>query len=136
MKRSADVLEKLYKHLSSWSARTLPSSDVQKAIQYALSQWEALSLFLNKPEVALDNNLIENQMRPIALGRKNWLFAGSHEGAMRAAIFFTLINSCRINKVNTWSYLNDVLPRVATAKADELDQLLPNRWTLKSKEGA
>ena len=88
---------------------------MQKALQYALGQWAALSLFLTDSAISLDNNLIENQMRPIALGRKNWLFAGSHEGAMRAAIFFTLINSCRLNKINTWSYFNDVLPRLAAA---------------------
>ena len=76
------------------------------------------------------NNLIENQMRPIALGRKNWLFAGSHEGAMRAAIFYTLLNSCRLNQVNTWQYFNDVLPRLAKASADEIPSLLPHRWKL------
>ena len=114
-KQSAKVVAKLHQHLSSWSARTFPNSEVQKALQYALGQWEALTVFLRDPEIFLDNNLIENQMRPIALGRKNWLFAGSHEGAMRAAIFFTLINSCRLNKVNTWDYFNDVLPKLPTA---------------------
>lgn len=127
-KHSARILEKLHQHLSAWSARTLPNSEVQKAIQYALSQWEALMLFLTNPAIQLDNNLIENQMRPIALGRKNWMFAGSHEGAMRAAIFYTLINSCRLNKVNTWQYFNNVLPRLVKASPNEISQLLPHRW--------
>jgi hypothetical protein len=127
-KRSVEIVEKLHAHLSTWSIRTLPNSDVQKALQYALSQWEALTLFLTDPQISLDNNLIENQMRPIALGRKNWLFAGSHEGAMRAAIFFTLINSCRLNKINTWQYFNDVLPRIAADPHRDLSSLLPNRW--------
>ncbi len=118
----------------TWSARTLPQSEVRKVIQYALTQWEALTLFLSHPHVALDNNLIENQMRPVALGRKNWMFAGSHEGAMRAAIFFSIINSCRLNKVNTWLYLNDVLPRLARDEAPEL--LLPDRWVPEVKAGA
>lgn len=125
-KRSVPVLDKLRDHLTTWSARTLPQSEVQKALQYALTQWEALTLFTINPAVALDNNLIENQMRPIALGRKNWMFAGSHEGAMRAAIFFSLINSCRLNKVNAWQYFNDVLPRLAAGTAPAT--LLPNRW--------
>ncbi len=84
----------------------------------------------------LDNNLIENQMRPIALGRKNWLFAGSHEGAMRAAIFFSLINSCRLNKVNTWEYFTDVLPRLGSTRSENLPALLPNTWKPLVKDGA
>lgn len=125
--RSVPVLAQLHEHLSSWSIRSLPQSDVQRVLRYALSQWDALTLFAADPRLALDNNLIENQMRPIALGRKNWLFAGSHEGAMRAAIFFSIINSCRLNKINTWQYFNDVLPKLAAgAMAAEL---LPNRWT-------
>jgi transposase len=132
-KKSAPVIQKLHEHLMTWSARTLPQSEVRKVIQYALTQWEALTLFLSHPHVALDNNLIENQMRPVALGRKNWMFAGSHEGAMRAAIFFSIINSCRLNKVNTWLYLNDVLPRLARGEAPET--LLPDRWVPEVKAG-
>lgn len=135
-KHSTEIVSKLHLYLIEWSKRTLPRSEVQKAIQYALSQWEALTLFLTNPMVELDNNLIENQMRPIALGRKNWLFAGSHEGAMRAAIFFSLINSARMNKVNTWLYFNHVLPRLAHApKGDELTKLLPHLWKPFVKDG-
>ncbi|MBX7143684.1 MAG: IS66 family transposase [Oligoflexia bacterium] len=135
-KHSAPVLEKLRQHLLAWSARTLPSSEVQKAINYALSQWEALSLFANDSAIKLDNNLIENQMRPIALGRKNWLFTSSHEGAMRAAIFFSLINSCRLNKVNTWHYFNDILPRIQSTPRGSMALLLPHRWKPTAKDGA
>ena len=135
-KHSAPVLERLYAHLSSWSARTLPQSDVQRALKYALGQWDALSLFLSDPSIVLDNNLIENQMRPIALGRKNWMFSGSHEGAMRAAIFFSLINSCRLNKVNTWTYFNDVLPRLAANPDSDPVSLLPHKWAPSVKDGA
>lgn len=135
-KHSVALLEKLHQHLSLWSARTLPESAVQKVLQYALSQWDALVLFVKNPDLKLDNNLIENQMRPIALGRKNWLFAGSHEGAMRAAIFFSLINSCRLNKVNTWHYFNDVLPRLPTTAKENLPALLPCRWKSPVKDGA
>ncbi|MBX7143435.1 MAG: IS66 family transposase [Oligoflexia bacterium] len=135
-RHAAPILEKLQEHLLAWSARTLPSSEVQKAIHYALSQWDALSLFVNDSAIRLDNNLIENQMRPIALGRKNWLFAGSHEGAMRAAIFFSIINSCRLNKVNTWHYFNDVLPRIQSTPRDQMAQLLPHRWKATVKDAA
>ncbi len=132
-KASSPLVHALHTHLTAWSKRTLPRSPVQKAIQYVLSQWQALTLFLTHPEVMLDNNLIENQMRPIALGRKNWLFAGSHEGAMRAAIFFSLINSCRMNNVNTWDYFTDVLPRLVAARAEDLPSLLPHKWQKPAK---
>jgi transposase len=135
-KVSAPLVHELHGYLTSWSKRTLPRSPVQKAIQYALTQWEALTLFLTHPHVMLDNNPIENQMRPIALGRKNWLFAGSHEGAMRAAIFFSLINSCRLNKVNTWEYFTDVLPRLGSTRSENLPALLPNTWKPLVKDGA
>lgn len=134
-KVSAPLVLELHKHLTAWSNRTLPRSPVQKAIQYALTQWEALTLFLVHPHVRLDNNLIENQMRPIALGRKNWLFAGSHEGAMRAAIFFSIINSCRMNNVNTWEYFTDVLPRLSSAASEDLPKLLPHVWQKPVKDG-
>lgn len=135
-KHSVPILEKLHQHLTNWNERTLPNSDVKKVLNYALSQWQALSLFTTDPEIRLDNNLIENQMRPIALGRKNWLFAGSHEGAMRAAIFFSLINSCRLNKINTAHYFNDVLARIQSTPADQLGQLLPHNWAQSRKDGA
>lgn len=127
-KYSVPALEKIHHHLTNWNARVLPSSDVKKALQYALKQWDALILFVTNPLIQLDNNLIENQMRPIAIGRKNWLFAGSHEGAMRAAIFFSFINSCRLNKINTWTYFNDVLPRIQSTPKEEMRSLLPTNW--------
>lgn len=128
-KYSKPILEELKEHLTRWEAKTLPESPVCKAIKYALKQWEALELFIKDPRVKLDNNLIENQMRPIALGRKNWLFAGSHDGAMRASIFFSLINSCRLHKLNTWTYFNDVLKRLPATPQAELVNLLPHRWS-------
>ena len=135
-KHSVPLLDRLHEHVTSWSARTLPQSEVQKVIQYALTQWEALRLFTTDSRILLDNNLIENQMRPVALGRKNWMFAGSHEGAMRAAIFFSLINSCRLNKINAWQYFNDVLPRLAAGSEQDLAALLPHRWKADVKAGA
>ena len=128
--RSAPIIEQLHEYLLAWSQRTFPNSDVRKVLNYTLKQWDGLTLFLKNPHILLDNNLIENQMRPIALGRKNWLFAGSHKGAMRAAIFYTLLNSCRLNKVNSWQYFSDVLPRLVKASAAGIPNLLPHRWRL------
>ena len=76
-KKSGPVPERLHEHLTIWNAQTLPQSEARTALQYALTQWEALTLFLSHPHVALDNSPIENQVRPGALGRKNWIFATS-----------------------------------------------------------
>ena len=73
----------------------------------------------------IDNNRIENLIRPVALGRKNWLFAGSPEGAKRAAMFYSLLGSCKIKGVNLLEYLNDVLERVSDTKMSDVSQLTP-----------
>jgi len=75
----------------------------------------------------IDNNLIENQMRPVALGRKNYLFAGSHEGAKRAAVLYTVLNTCKLNGVNSFQYLYDVLRKVHVPGV-QLKELFPHNW--------
>ena len=75
------------------------------------------------------NNIAENALRPIALGRKNYLFIGSEKGGRRAAIIYSLIRSCERHKVNAWEYLRDVLARISTHPASQMDDLLPHRWT-------
>ena len=83
--------------------------------------------YLRDGRYEIDNNLIENQMRPIALGRKNYLFAGSHEGAKRAAVIYSLLNSCKINGVNSYDWLRDVLRKVHL-RGVSVNELLPHNW--------
>jgi len=128
-KESLPVLEKIKEYLEALRNRTLPQHPLSKAINYALAQWEELVIYTTEGYLDIDNNPIERQIRPVAIGRKNYLFAGSHDGAKRAAIFYSLINTCKIHKVNPWLYLQDVLRRVHIQPKSEIHQLTPLNWT-------
>ncbi len=127
--RSQPVLEKLKRWLLSSLANEPPSSELAKAIGYLLNQWTALNRFVEDGRLSLDNNLTEQQMRDIALGRKNYLFAGSHDAARRAAALYSLMRSCAQRGVPPLPYLTDVLRKLADGwKQSRLDELLPHRW--------
>ena len=100
-----------------------------KAIDYSLKRWEALTRYLDNGAVPIDNNWIENQVRPWALGRKNWLFAGSLRSGQRAANVMSLIQSAKINGLDPQAYLRDVLERLPTHKYSDIDNLLPHNWS-------
>ncbi len=106
----------------------LPKSPMGQAIQYALNQWAALCVYTTDGELAIDNNASENALRRVALGRKNWLFCGSDNGAHTAAILFSLIATCQRHKVDPFAYLRDVLTRIAAQPMNRLAELLPARW--------
>ena len=127
--RSQPVLEKLKRWLLSTLVNEPPSSELAKATGYLLNQWTALSQFVEDGRLNLDNNLCEQQMRDIALGRKNYLFAGSHDAARRAAALYSLMRSCAQHGVPPLPYLTDVLRKLADGwKQSRLDELLPHRW--------
>ena len=100
-----------------------------KAIDYSLKRWGALIRYLDDGGVPIDNNQVENQMRPWALGRKNWLFAGSLRSGRRAAAVMSLIQSARLNGHDPYEYLKDVLARLPTQKASAINELLPHSWS-------
>jgi len=103
-------------------------SAISRALDYSLKRWAALSRYLDDGAVPIDNNWAENQIRPWALGRKNWLFAGSLRSGKRAAAIMSLIQSARLNGHDQYAYLKDVLTRLPTQRASEIDQLLPHKW--------
>ncbi|SUD31799.1 protein TnpC1 [Pseudomonas fluorescens] len=103
-------------------------SAISRALDYSLKRWAALSRYLGDGAVPIDNNWCENQIRPWALGRKNWLFAGSLRSGKRAAAIMSLIQSARLNGHDPYAYLKDVLTRLPTQRANEIDQLLPHKW--------
>ncbi|MGF6099333.1 IS66 family transposase [Pseudomonas sp. 18175] len=103
-------------------------SATAKALDYSLKRWVALTRYLEDGAVPIDNNAVENQIRPWALGRSNWLFAGSLRSGKRAAAIMTLIQSARMNGHDPYAYLKDVLTRLPTQRASEIDQLLPHQW--------
>ena len=106
----------------------LPKSAMGQAIGYVLNQWEALGVYTTDGRLAIDNNASENALRRVALGRKNWLFAGSDNGGCTAATLFSLIATCQRHGVEPWAYLCDVLTRLAATPVSQLDGLLPDRW--------
>lgn len=103
-------------------------SAIGRALDYSLKRWAALSRYLDDGAVPIDNNWCENQIRPWALGRKNWLFAGSLRSGKRAAAIMSLIQSARNNGHDPYAYLKDVLTRLPTQRASEIAELLPHRW--------
>lgn len=103
-------------------------SATAKALDYSLKRWTALTQFLDDGQLPIDNNWIENQIRPIAIGRNNWLFAGSLRAGQRAAAVMSLIQSAKLNGHDPYAYLKDVLARLPTHKNSQIDELLPHRW--------
>jgi transposase len=122
------VIERLHRALKTLQPRYLPQSLLGQAISYTLNQWPMLVGFLEHGEVELDNNLVENAIRPTALGKKNWLFFGSEEAGQRSAVIYTLIENCRLHSVEPQAYLKDVLQRLPDTTNQQVDQLTPLKW--------
>lgn len=101
---------------------------ISRALDYSLKRWVALTRYLDDGCLPIDNNWIENQIRPVALGRKNWLFAGSLRAGRRAAAVMSLIQSAKLNGQDPYAYLEDVLTRLPTLSNSRLGELLPHRW--------
>ena len=114
--------------LQAQRGRVPDGSATARAIDYSLGRWEALTRYLDDGAVPCDNNWVENQIRPIAIGRSNWLFAGSLRAGKRAAAIMSLIHSARLNGHDPYVYLKDVMTRLPTHKARDIAELLPHRW--------
>jgi len=108
--------------------QVIPKSPLGQAIAYTLKNWEALTRYCDDGMLAIDNNAAERLMRVVAVGRKNYLFAGSDQGAENAAVFYSLIETCKLHKINPYHYLRDVLKRLPTQLNSKLDELLPWSW--------
>jgi hypothetical protein len=110
------------------TVKTIPAKgELAGAIRYAQHRWQALCRYADDGRLEISNTA-ENAIRPVALGRKNWLFAGSDAGGDRAAIFYTLIRSAKLNGLEPEAYLRDVLTRIGEHPVNRLDDLLPWRW--------
>jgi len=107
---------------------TLPKSLIGKAIAYTLNLWSNLKRYIQDGRFEIDNNLVENTIRPLALGRKNYLFTGSHKAAQRAAMFYSFFATCKINDVNPYEWLHDIFKKLSEHKANKLHELLPQNW--------
>ncbi len=105
----------------------LPQSIIGQAIFYSLQRWDKLNIYTTDGRLRIDNNLVENAIRPVAIGRKNYLFAGSHNGARRAAMLYSFLGTCKMNNVNPFEWLRDVLIRIPDYSVNKLDLLLPKK---------
>ena len=128
--KAKPIADRLYAWLQQKRLGTTKNAAITKAIEYCLKRWQALTRYLDDGNLPIDNNWAENQMRPWALGRKNWLFAGSLESGQRAASIMSLIQSARLNGIDPYAYLADVLRRLPTHKDKDIDELLPHVWKM------
>ena len=126
------VLTELETWLKDNISQVLPKSAIGKAIAYTLNLWTKLKEYINDGRYEIDNNLIENAIRPLALGRKNYLFAGSHKAAQRAAMMYSFFATCKINNIEPLAWLTNVLNRIPEHKANKLPELLPQNWQTQS----
>ena len=127
--RTRPLLDALHRWMLQTRQKITDGSATAKALDYSLKRWVALTRFVDDGRLPADNNWIENQIRPIAIGRSNWLFAGSLRAGKRAAVVMSLIRSAKLNGHDPHAYLKDVLARLPTQRASQVDELLPHRWT-------
>ncbi len=124
--KAIGVLNELKKWLDI--QKHLPKSPMGSAISYLLNIWSRIENYVEDGKYEIDNNIIENSIRPVALGRKNYLFSGSHESAERNAMMYSFMGTCKINNVNALLWLKDVLSRIQDHSCLKLDELLPQNW--------
>jgi len=126
--QSRPILERLQKAMLQMRRRVLPEGALGQALDYTMKRWEALTRFVDDGRLEIDNNWIENAIRPSALGKKNWLFIGHPTAGERSAIIYTLLGSCRRHRINPFDYLKDLLTRLPAAKITEIKSFTPAAW--------
>jgi transposase len=118
--------------LGAWMKKTymevLPKSAMGKALAYSIERWPQLMIYATDGKLNIDNNPVERAIRPVAIGRKNYLFAGSHEAAQRSAMLYSLLGTCKLHSVNPFTWLKDVLERIAQHPINRINELLPQFW--------
>jgi len=127
-RRSRPAADALCQWLTQQRQKVPDGSATARAIDYSLNRWAALVRYIDDGDLPIDNNWVENRIRPIALGRQNWLFAGSLRAGKRAAAVMSLIHSAKLNGLDPYAYTRDVLERLPTQPASRIEELLPHRW--------
>ena len=122
------VLKELKQWMLAEISKVLPKSPIGQAIAYSLERWDKLSVYTTNAKLQIDNNPVERAIRPVAIGRKNYLFAGSHEAAQRAAMIYSLFSTCTLHNINPYDWLKDVLERMNNYTMTNLHELLPHNW--------
>ena len=132
---SRPIIERIGTILRHWKrkGRHFPTSQMGKAVDYTLTLWHGLRVFIEEGRIELDNNEVENAIRPTAVGKKNWLFIGDAEAGERSAIVFTVIEACRRRGVDPFEYLREVFTQMPTMAANDYPSLAPDAWLKKRK---
>jgi len=126
--RSAPILRRIHAAITRLGKRYLPQSGMSQAFAYILEQWPGLIRFVADGRLEIDNNLVENAIRPTAIGKKNWLFIGAADAGQRGAILYTIVESCRRRGINPYAYLRDVLTRLPKMQMSEVAHITPEAW--------
>ncbi len=126
MKEAIPILESLGKWMKEQYIQTLPKSPIGKALAYSIARWDKLCLYTTNGVLNIDNNPVENSIRPVAIGRKNYLFCGSHEAAKRSSMLYSLLGTCKMNGINPFDWLKDVLERIPAHPINKIKELLPH----------
>lgn len=127
-RRSVPILKAIREYIEAVGEMALPKSPIGKAITYALNQWEALCCYVEDGRLSADNNAAERALRKVAVGRKNWLWAGSPAGGERAATLYSLVESCRMQGIDPFTYLRSVINLISTHPSSRIAELTPRGW--------
>lgn len=127
-KKSLPILDAFHDWLAATEPRVLPKSPVGQAIGYVLPRWDGLIRYCENGALSIDNNLSERMVRPVAIGRKNYLFLGSDNGGKAAAILYSVMASAKANQAEPFAYVRDLLMRLSGKQPDDLSELLPDKW--------
>ena len=133
--RALPILDAMRGWLDERQADALPKSALGKAVGYTLNQWDALVRYTEDGDLAIDNSATERALRAVAVGRKNWIFAGSDNGGRRAATLYTLIATAKRHGLEPFAYLRDLFARLPTHPLDRIDELAPHRWAERRAHG-
>jgi len=131
---SRPIINRLHRLLTNIQNLHRPQSLMGKALSYALGQWEYLEVYMGDGRLEIDNNEVENAIRPTALGRKNWLFIGAEDAGWRSAVIYSIIQSCKANGVEPYAYLKDVLTRLPSMTNHQIPTITPKAWAAARKE--
>jgi transposase len=126
--KTAPILKGMWLWMQQQYVHVLPKSAIGKALAYSMERWHKLSLYITDGRLNIDNNPVENSIRPVALGRKNYLFAGSHEAAKRSGMLYSLLGTCKMHGIEPYGWLKEVLHRIADHPINKIQALLPHRY--------
>jgi hypothetical protein len=128
--KSRPLMDRLFEHVEAYRAQVLPKSPMGRALGYLHNQWTPLTRFLEDGAVPIDNNGVEREVRPIAVGRGNWTFIGHEDAGPWAARLYGLMGTCRLQGINPYEWMKDVIERVRDHPPDRMNELTPRGWKL------